>query len=172
MSKSKKQTFSKVAAVKANARARVGTPAPPNAFSRIPNRRPPPSQNTRRPWPTCSPAQEKKHESLSNRRSRPQRLCPCRCIRAAWRARPFRSTRTTAPSPSPPPTASSSPPDTAAVHIGYIVYGPDSDWAYASGSRLSHAIVDALTGRRRPPPIPSKAKTRRSRPSPTTRTKS
>lgn len=36
--------------------------------------------------------------------------------------------------------------DTAAVHIGYIVYGPDSDWAYASGSRLSHAIVDALTG--------------------------
>jgi uncharacterized protein YggE len=36
--------------------------------------------------------------------------------------------------------------DTATVHIGYIVYGPDSDWAYATGSRISHAIVDALTG--------------------------
>ena len=36
--------------------------------------------------------------------------------------------------------------DTATVHIGYIVYGPDSDWAYATGSRISHAIIDALTG--------------------------
>jgi uncharacterized protein len=36
--------------------------------------------------------------------------------------------------------------DTATVHIGYIVYGPDSDWAYATGSRISHAIVDAITG--------------------------
>jgi len=36
--------------------------------------------------------------------------------------------------------------DTAAVHIGYIVYGPDSDWAYATGSRISHTIVDAITG--------------------------
>jgi uncharacterized protein len=36
--------------------------------------------------------------------------------------------------------------DTATVHIGYIVYGPDSDWAYETGSRISHAIVDALTG--------------------------
>lgn len=34
--------------------------------------------------------------------------------------------------------------DTATVHIGYIVYGPDSDWAYATGSRISHAIVEAL----------------------------
>jgi hypothetical protein len=34
--------------------------------------------------------------------------------------------------------------DTATVHIGYIVYGPDSDWAYASGSRLSNAIVEAV----------------------------
>jgi uncharacterized protein len=36
--------------------------------------------------------------------------------------------------------------DTATVHIGYIVYGPDSDWAYATGARISHAIIDALTG--------------------------
>jgi uncharacterized protein len=36
--------------------------------------------------------------------------------------------------------------DTATVHIGYIVYGPDSDWAYATGSRISHAIVEALAG--------------------------
>jgi uncharacterized protein len=35
--------------------------------------------------------------------------------------------------------------DTATVHIGFIVYGPDSDWAYATGSRLSNAIFKALT---------------------------
>ena len=35
--------------------------------------------------------------------------------------------------------------DTASVHIGYIAYGPDSDAAYANGSRLSNAIVKALT---------------------------
>lgn len=35
--------------------------------------------------------------------------------------------------------------DTATVHIGFIVYGPDSDWAYATGSRLSNAIMTALT---------------------------
>jgi len=35
--------------------------------------------------------------------------------------------------------------DTATVHIGYIAYGPDSDAAYANGSRLSNAIVKALT---------------------------
>jgi uncharacterized protein YggE len=35
--------------------------------------------------------------------------------------------------------------DIATIHIGYIVYGPDSDWAYATGSRISHAIIDALT---------------------------
>jgi hypothetical protein len=35
--------------------------------------------------------------------------------------------------------------DTATVHIGFIAYGPDSDAAYASGSRLSIAIVKALT---------------------------
>jgi uncharacterized protein len=35
--------------------------------------------------------------------------------------------------------------DTATVHIGFIVYGPDSDWAYATGSRLSNAIIKALT---------------------------
>jgi uncharacterized protein len=35
--------------------------------------------------------------------------------------------------------------DTATVHIGFIVYGPDSDAAYATGSRLSNAIVKALT---------------------------
>ncbi len=36
--------------------------------------------------------------------------------------------------------------DIATVHIGYIVYGPDADWAYASGSRLSNAIVEAVAG--------------------------
>jgi uncharacterized protein YggE len=35
--------------------------------------------------------------------------------------------------------------DTAAVHIGFIAYGPDSDAAYATGSRISNAIFKALT---------------------------
>ena len=35
--------------------------------------------------------------------------------------------------------------DTATVHIGFIAYGPDSDAAYATGSRVSNAIVKALT---------------------------
>ena len=35
--------------------------------------------------------------------------------------------------------------DTATVHIGFIAYGPDSDTAYATGSRVSNAIVKALT---------------------------
>ena len=37
------------------------------------------------------------------------------------------------------------PADAAAVHVGFIVYGPDSDAAYATGSRLSNAITSALT---------------------------
>jgi len=35
--------------------------------------------------------------------------------------------------------------DTATVHVGFIAYGPDSDSAYATGSRTSNAIVKALT---------------------------
>jgi uncharacterized protein YggE len=35
--------------------------------------------------------------------------------------------------------------DIASVHVGFIAYGPDSDVAYANGSRLSSAIVKALT---------------------------
>jgi uncharacterized protein len=35
--------------------------------------------------------------------------------------------------------------DTASVHIGFIAYGPDSDAAYQAGSRISNAIVKALT---------------------------
>lgn len=35
--------------------------------------------------------------------------------------------------------------DTATVHIGFIAYGPDSDSTYAAGSRLSNAIIRALT---------------------------
>jgi hypothetical protein len=35
--------------------------------------------------------------------------------------------------------------DTATVHIGFIAYGPDSDAAYANGSRISNAIVKSLT---------------------------
>jgi uncharacterized protein len=35
--------------------------------------------------------------------------------------------------------------DAASVHIGFIAYGPDSDSAYANGSRTSNAIVKALT---------------------------
>jgi uncharacterized protein YggE len=35
--------------------------------------------------------------------------------------------------------------DTAIVHIGFIAYGPDSDWAYATGSRISNGIIKALT---------------------------
>jgi hypothetical protein len=34
--------------------------------------------------------------------------------------------------------------DRATVHIGFIAYGPDSDAAYANGSRLSNAIVKSL----------------------------
>lgn len=35
--------------------------------------------------------------------------------------------------------------DIATVHVGFIVYGPDSDAAYANGSRTSNAIMKALT---------------------------
>ena len=35
--------------------------------------------------------------------------------------------------------------DTAGVHVGFIAYGPDSDTAYANGSRLSNAIIKVLT---------------------------
>jgi uncharacterized protein len=35
--------------------------------------------------------------------------------------------------------------DTASVHIGFIAYGPDNDSAYAAGSRVSNAIVKAVT---------------------------
>jgi uncharacterized protein YggE len=35
--------------------------------------------------------------------------------------------------------------DTGTVHIGFIAYGPDSDSAYASGSRISNAIIKSLT---------------------------
>ena len=35
--------------------------------------------------------------------------------------------------------------DVATLHIGFIAYGPDSDSAYAAGSRSSNAIVKALT---------------------------
>ena len=34
--------------------------------------------------------------------------------------------------------------DIATVHIGFIAYGPDKDAAYANGSRVSNAIIDAL----------------------------
>lgn len=34
--------------------------------------------------------------------------------------------------------------DQATVHVGFIAYGPDSDAAYATGSRISNAIVKAL----------------------------
>jgi uncharacterized protein YggE len=35
--------------------------------------------------------------------------------------------------------------DQATVHIGFIAYGPDSNTAYANGSKVSNAIVKALT---------------------------
>ncbi len=35
--------------------------------------------------------------------------------------------------------------DTATVHVGFIDYGPDSASAYATGSRISNAIMNALT---------------------------
>lgn len=35
--------------------------------------------------------------------------------------------------------------DVATVHVGFIAYGPDSDGAYANGSRISNAIHKALT---------------------------
>jgi uncharacterized protein len=36
------------------------------------------------------------------------------------------------------------PADVATVHIGFRVYGPDSDSAYAAGSKISNAVIDAL----------------------------
>lgn len=35
--------------------------------------------------------------------------------------------------------------DIGTVHIGFIAYGPDSDSAYANGSRISNAIIKSLT---------------------------
>lgn len=35
--------------------------------------------------------------------------------------------------------------DIATVHVGFIAYGPDSDAAYANGSKTSNAIMKALT---------------------------
>ena len=35
--------------------------------------------------------------------------------------------------------------DTATVHIGFLLYGPDYQTAYGAGSRASNAIVKALT---------------------------
>ena len=35
--------------------------------------------------------------------------------------------------------------DVATIHIGFIAYGPDSPSAYATGSRISNAIVKALS---------------------------
>jgi uncharacterized protein YggE len=35
--------------------------------------------------------------------------------------------------------------DQATLHVGFITYGPDSNTAYANGSKLSNAIVKALT---------------------------
>ena len=34
--------------------------------------------------------------------------------------------------------------DIAAITIGFEVYGPDSDTAYADGGKISHAVLDAL----------------------------
>ena len=36
--------------------------------------------------------------------------------------------------------------DTAMVEIGFVVYGADQQTAYASGSKVSNAVVSALTG--------------------------
>ena len=36
------------------------------------------------------------------------------------------------------------PADVATVHIGFRAYGPDSDSAYAAGSKISNAVIDAL----------------------------
>ncbi len=36
--------------------------------------------------------------------------------------------------------------DTATVHIGFLVYGPDAKTAYARGSAASNAIAKSLTG--------------------------
>ncbi len=35
--------------------------------------------------------------------------------------------------------------DVATLHLGFIAYGPDSDSAYAAGSKVSNAIASALT---------------------------
>jgi len=40
--------------------------------------------------------------------------------------------------------------DIGTVHIGFIAYGPDSDAAYATGSRVSNDIIKSLTTARVP----------------------
>ena len=37
--------------------------------------------------------------------------------------------------------------DTATVHIGFVVYAPDAQAAYAAGSKASNAIIDAITAK-------------------------
>lgn len=37
--------------------------------------------------------------------------------------------------------------DTAAVHIGFVVYAPDAQAAYADGSKTSNAIIGAITAK-------------------------
>src|SRR5579864_2734462 len=34
--------------------------------------------------------------------------------------------------------------DVATVHVGFIAYGVDHDSAYAAGSKVSNAVIDAL----------------------------
>jgi uncharacterized protein YggE len=36
--------------------------------------------------------------------------------------------------------------DSAVVHVGYLAYGPDEQSTYANGSKVSNAIIQALTG--------------------------
>ncbi len=37
--------------------------------------------------------------------------------------------------------------DTATVHVGFVAYAPDAQAAYAAGSKISNAIVGALTAK-------------------------
>lgn len=37
--------------------------------------------------------------------------------------------------------------DTATVHVGFVAYAPDAQAAYAAGSKISNAIVEALTAK-------------------------
>lgn len=63
------------------------------------------------------------------------------CIASAQTIQIDRNNKTIAISTTDEATATA---DIAAITVGYEVYAPDSDTAYANGAKISHAVLDAL----------------------------